>query len=129
MKAALVVAALLASLSACAASDTGVVTGGIEPCAAIGYPGEPHYAAGTVTVLTGQRRERSIGPGSWVEVLPTTVVAHEQVGVNAIFSFVLKPGDYVVEAHFPPPATVVPWIKVTVYAGQTLHADITNECK
>ena len=88
-------AALLASVSACAEPDIGVVTGGIDPCAAIPYASLPHYAAGTVTVLTGPVEQRSTGPGSWVEVLPTTVVAREQVGVNATFSFVLKPGEYV----------------------------------
>ena len=40
---------LLVAAAGCAGGNTGTVTGGIIPCAALGYPGEPHYAAGIVT--------------------------------------------------------------------------------
>jgi hypothetical protein len=80
---------LLIAMAGCAAGDTGTVTGGIIPCAALGIPGEPHYAAGSVTVLEGQIHWRTTGPGTSVQVFPTTVVVTEQVGVDTSYDFVL----------------------------------------
>jgi hypothetical protein len=119
---------LLVAAAGCAGGNTGTVTGGIIPCTALGYPGEPHYAAGIVTVLEGQLHMRSTGPGSSVAVLPTTVVATERVGVNDSHRFPLPPGDYILRAHFPPPANIEQWTAVTVRAGQTEHVDIPNTC-
>jgi hypothetical protein len=134
---ALVVAAVAVAVAAgCSSGNTGTVTGGIIPCAALFYSGEPHYAAGTVTVLEGQVHWRSTGPGTSEEVLPTTVVVGEQVGVDASYDFILGPGDYVLRARFPPPSfpvpsgsVIEPWVAVTVHAGQTEHIDIPNMCK
>jgi hypothetical protein len=119
---------LLAAMAGCSSGNTGMVTGGIIPCAALGFSGEPHYAAGTVTVLEGQVHWRSTGPGTSVQVFPTTVVVTEQVGVDASYDFILPSGEYVLRARFPPPANVEPSVSVTVRAGQTQHIDIPNTC-
>ena len=125
---ALGVAALAATTAGCATADTGTVTGGIIPCSALPVSGEPLYAAGTVTVLEGQVHWRSTSPGTSVQVLPTTVVVTEHVGVDTSYDFTLRPGDYVLRARFAPPATVEPSASVTVHAGQTEHIDIPNMC-
>ena len=131
----LVAVVLLAGLSGCAQPNGGTVTGRIEACQALGWPDAPEYAAGTVTVLQGSVTWRSTGPGTSVQILPTTVIAEETVGENSTYSFVLPPGDYVLQAHFPPPAMIVPGmaqiaptISIAPHAGEALHVDIPNEC-
>ena len=118
----------LMAMAGCSPGNTGTVTGGIIPCEALGIAGEPHYAAGTVTVLEGQIHWRTTGPGTSVQVLPTTVVVTEQVGVDTSYDFTLRPGDYVLRARFAPPANVESSVSVTVHAGQTEHIDIPNMC-
>ncbi len=103
-----------------AATAQGVVSGGVIPCAGIIEPGGPHYAAATVVVLRGPLN----GDGS----LPTTAVTKQTVGVNTSYRFVLDPGEYVLVAHFAPPANVLPRIGVTLTAGESLAVDIPNEC-
>ncbi len=93
-RATLVGAVFIGLLCGCAPPTTGTVTGGIAPCSALGAPGEPQYAAGTVVVLQGTIRRQSTGPGSWREILPAHVVTAESVGVNQTYSFQLKPGSY-----------------------------------
>ena len=119
---------LLIAVAGCSAANTGTVIGGIIPCAGIPYAGEPHYAAGTVSVLAGQIRWRSTGPGTSTIVFPTAAVVTEQVGVDASYDFALLPGDYVLRANFPPPANIEPWVSVTIHAGQTQYVDIPNAC-
>jgi hypothetical protein len=118
----------LMAMAGCSPGNTGTVTGGIIPCEALGIAGEPHYAAGTVTVLEGQIHWRTTGPGTSVQVFPTTVVVTEQVGVDTSYDFTLRPGGYVLRARFAPPANVEPSVSVTVHAGQTEHIDIPNMC-
>jgi hypothetical protein len=125
---ALGVAALAAAMAGCSPGNTGTVTGGIIPCSGLPLSGEPHYAAGIVTVLAGQIHWRTTGPGTSVQVFPTRVVVAEQVGVDTSYDFVLPPGDYVLRARFPPPANVEPSVSVTIHAGQTEHIDIPNLC-
>jgi hypothetical protein len=125
---ALGVAALAAAMAGCSPGNTGTVTGGIIPCSGLPLLGEPHYAAGIVTVLEGQIHWRTTGPGTSVQVFPTTVVVTEQVGVDTSYDFVLPAGDYVLRARFPVPRTIAPWVSVTVHAGQTEHIDIPNLC-
>ena len=118
----------LMAMAGCSPGNTGTVTGGIIPCEALGIAGEPHYAAGTVTVLEGQIHWRTTGPGTSVQVFPTTVVVTEQVGVDTSYDFTLRPGGYDLRARFAPPANVEPSVSVTVHAGQTEHIDIPNMC-
>ena len=103
-----------------APNGKGVITGGIIPCEGIPIPSGPRYAAGTVTVFKGHIASTG--------VLPTTAVAQESVAVNATYRFVLDPGQYVLQAQFPPPANVLPFASVTLRAGDNLGVDIPNMC-
>ncbi|MGO8687139.1 MAG: hypothetical protein ACLQT7_08155 [Candidatus Dormibacteria bacterium] len=128
MRVALAAVLLMASASACSGPTTGVVSGGIQPCSALAIAHEPRYAPGTVTVLRGEVGRRSTGPGSWSTVLPTQVVASQQVGLDATYTFALRPGAYVVVGRQAGLANAPRWIEVTVRAGQTVDADIPNDC-
>jgi hypothetical protein len=124
---------LAVSVSACGSPTPppgeGLVVGGIIPCAALGPPAGVWYAAGTVTVLEGVVTWRTVGPGSSAAVFPRTIAAQRTVTTNASYQFALAPGDYVFQAHFPPPANVSPFVSVTVRSGVTNHVDIPNMCK
>lgn len=102
----------------------GLVVGGIIPCWGYAPPSGVQYAAGTVTVLEGKMN----GPGTSVAVVPNVVAARETVAINGSYQFALAPGDYVLEAHFSPPAGITPSTSVTVKAGTTEHVDIPNTC-
>ena len=125
-------AALAAACSPFSSAPTGmaVVTGGIVPCSGLPpnlVPNLPKYSAGTVTVLRGKPYIRgNLG------YLPTEVVTRQQVGQNQTYRFTLRPGDYVLQAKFPPVNGVQPNIEpdtaLTLRAGQTLNRDIPNEC-
>lgn len=106
----------------------GLVTGGIVPCAALAAPNGEQYAAGTVTVLKGQVSWRTTSPGTSVVVSPKIVAAQATIATNASYQFGLAPGKYVLQAHFPAPATAVPFISITVTAGASEHVDIPNMC-
>ena len=125
--------ALLLGVSACGSPSPppgkGLVVGGIIPCAALGPPPGVQYAAGTVTVLEGVVTWRAVGPGTSADVFPHTVEAQRTVTTNASYQFALASGDYVFQAHFPPPANVSPFVSVTVRSGVTTHVDIPNMCK
>lgn len=106
----------------------GLVVGGIIRCAALAPPSGVQYAAGTVTALEGKMTWRSSGSGTSVAVFPKVVAARESVAMNGSYQFALAPGDYVLQAHFPPPANVSPFISLTVKAGTTEQVDIPNIC-
>lgn len=119
-------------LSACGSpsppAGEGLVTGGIVPCAALGPPNGEQYAAGTVMVLQGQISWRTTGPGTSVVVFPKIVAAQATLATNASYQFGLAPGKYVLQARFPAPANVMPFISITVKVGATEHVDIPNMC-
>ena len=107
-----------------------VVTGGIIPCS--GLPPDiatnlPYFAAGTVTVLKGRTHIR----GNQI-YLPTKVVARQDVGLNQTYRFALTPGDYVLQAKFPPRnglrPNVEPYTSVTLQEDQSVNRDIPNMC-
>ncbi len=130
MRITLLTVVLLACVSAaCSRPSTGAVSGGIQPCAAITLSGEPHYAAGTVSVLAGQVTWRSLGAGSWQARLPTRVVVSERVGVDATYSFTLVPGRYVLAGYQAGEEGSPRWVEVTVHNGETVDQDIPNTCK
>jgi hypothetical protein len=79
--------------------------------------------------LRGHVTWRTTGPGTSVAVFPKTVEAQQTVTKNASYQFALAPGDYVFQAHFPPPANVSPFVGVTVRPGITGHVDIPNMCR
>jgi hypothetical protein len=129
---ALLALVLAVGATACGSSTPppgeGLVVGGIIPCAALGPPPGVQYAAGTVTVLEGVVTWRNTGPGTSVAVFPTNVEAKQTVMTNASYQFALAPGDYVLQAHFPPPANVTPFVSVTVRSGVTNDVDVPNMC-
>src|SRR5438132_2351119 len=73
-------------------SAKGVVTGRIAPCMGLPIPDGPRYAAGTVFVLQGQVRWKSEGHGNYVDMLPSDVVARQDVATNQAYWFALEPG-------------------------------------
>jgi hypothetical protein len=111
-------------------SGNGLVVGGVDPCNGLAIaPQTEQYAAATVTVREGHISWVPAGPGSSTMVLPKVVSARQSVSTNGLYRFSLAPGDYVLEAQFPPPANVTPVTTVTVKSGATAIVDIPNECK
>jgi hypothetical protein len=107
----------------------GLVIGGILPCRGIAIAASaPRYAAGTVAVLRGQVGWKPVATGATVPVLPDAVVAQETVTENSLYRFELDPGQYVFQAHYDYPSVVVPFIAVTVKAGDIVRIDIPNNC-
>jgi hypothetical protein len=104
----------------------GLVAGGIVPCSGLPLPRGWRYAAGTVTVLAGQAAWPTVGSAP---AFPETVVATQPVQAGQTYAFTLHPGHYVLQAHLAPPATVVPWINVTVSANKLTRVDVPNICK
>ncbi|HEV3166015.1 MAG TPA: hypothetical protein VGZ22_18455 [Isosphaeraceae bacterium] len=106
-------------------TNMGLVTGGIIPCAGIPDPKGPHYAAGTVLVLTWY---------SGVDILQNTLlsqaeVTRQQVKLNQEYLFALPAGSYVLQGQFPPPGNVRPFVGVTLEADKAIKVDIPNMCK
>jgi len=135
MKAFVLAIALLLAAVGCGGTgsrttnDSAVITGGVIPCAGMPVPNGPHYAAGTVTVLRGQLSRQRTGYGVSATVFPKTVVAQQTIATDATYRFAVQPGHYVLDAHFAPPANVVPFVSTTVYAGEVVRLDIPNMCK
>lgn len=123
---ALSLACLAGLLGACgSAPSTGTVVGGVIPCSALlsSMVHLPKYAAADVVVLKGSARWGIHGA---VYPTPAVVVTSRSVAVNESYTFALPPGSYFIEARFPPPANVLPWVDVTVNAGQETHSDIPS---
>jgi hypothetical protein len=114
-------------ICACERSTTGIVVGGIQPCYGIAPQTPPGYAAGTVVVLRGVTTLKTAGPGVQQTVFPTETVTTALVRKDEQYRFSLPPGQYVLVAHLEA-ASVVPWVSVSVTAGQTTHEDIPNMC-
>ncbi|MGH7765757.1 MAG: hypothetical protein ACREOM_15200 [Candidatus Dormibacteraceae bacterium] len=124
-------AAALIAISLTAAAvippNRGIVSGGIRPCSALDNPNLEHYAGGTVTVLEGQVKWRSVpGTSDTADVLPSRAVARENVPTNGLFRFELDPGVYVLEAA--PPGDFGAYTTASVGAGDDLLVDIPNGC-
>jgi hypothetical protein len=106
--AAVIVAAI--SFAIPSAPTHAVVRGGIQPCAALPVPGLPGYSAGTAYVLQKGR-----------------VVASEKVGTDEMYTFVLGPGDYRLEATYPE-SNALSRTDFSVSAGDDIVLDAPNEC-
>ena len=122
-------AALLMVLSSAAflvPDGKAIVAGGIIPCSALPNPTLRHYAAGVVTVLKGQVTWKSAPQGNLQDVLPTTVIGEQRVGINATYRFVLEPGRYVVKAAKS--SDFGAYTSVVLQPGDDLHIDIPNVC-
>jgi hypothetical protein len=99
----------------------GVVRGGIVRCSGLYDPNAPYYEGGTVTALKGQVTWKRNRQGTLTDVFPTTRVAQQSVESDGRYSFLLGPGDYVLQAG---PGHV----GVTVQPGDDLSVDIPNMC-
>jgi hypothetical protein len=117
-------AAVATLLSCDALGNTGlkgVVRGGIVRCSGLYDPNAPYYEGGTVTALKGQVTWKRNRQGNLTDVFPTTRVAEQSVESDGRYSFLLEPGDYVLQAG---PGHV----GVPVQPGDDLSVDIPNMC-
>jgi hypothetical protein len=105
-----------------------VVTGGIIPCAGVAIQGGPRYSAGLVDVLRGEVAWKPMADGNSQAVFPEAVVAEQRVTTNGSYRFLLPAGRYVLQAHFAPPANIVPFREIAVETATTMRADIPNMC-
>ncbi len=105
-------------------TNMGLLTGGIIPCAGIPFPSGPHYAAGMVLVLRGVDVLQKSGP-----LISQAEVTRQQVTVNQGYLFALPAGSYVLQAQFPPPGNVRPFVGIAVEADKAIKVDIPNMCK
>jgi uncharacterized membrane protein len=112
---------LLSSVAFVVPDGKAVVTGGVVPCSGLDLPNGPHYAAGLVTVLRGKVTWISTDQGNIANVFPSGVVAQQSVGTNAMYRFVLEPGQYVLQAGYG-------YASVTLQPGDDLRIDIPDMC-
>jgi hypothetical protein len=113
------------------AARAGRVTGYIDACLGIYFPGAPRYAAGTVTALRGRETWRNIGDGDSLPQLPpaaTATAARRHVAAGQAFSFDLTAGQYALVARYDD-GNGRNIVNVTVTAGQVLHLDFPDICK
>jgi hypothetical protein len=111
-----------------AGAAAAVIIGGVQPCQGIISHSGPRYAEATVSLLRGKTSLQPAGQGMTRTVMPATLVARVAVATDQQYHFVVGPGDYVIEATFPPPANVVPWASVSVHSGETARKDVPNMC-
>ena len=84
----------------------------------------PQYVSGTVLALRGSIRYATTGK----TVVPTAVVARQQVPTGGEYDFHLPPGHYVIEHHYLG-GNVTTWVSVVLRSGITVHANLPNICK
>jgi hypothetical protein len=112
---------LLSSVAFVLPDGKAVVTGGVVPCSGLELPNGPHYAAGFIAVLRGKVTWRSTDQGNIANIFPSGVVAQQSVGTNAMYRFVLEPGQYVLQAGYG-------YASVTLQPGDDLRVDIPDMC-
>ena len=106
----------------------GDAVGRIEACSGLGYA-KPHYVGGTVLALRGVVRSVQTSPTTGRLVLPSDVIARQQVPVGGQFHFSFVPGRYVIDLPHYVRGNVGTWASVTVRSGETVHVDLPNRCK
>ena len=79
---------------------------------------------GTVLALGGVDVLQDSGP-----LISQAAVTRQQVKLNQGDLFALPAGSYVLQAQFPPPGNVRPFVGVTVEADKPIKVDIPNMCK
>jgi hypothetical protein len=111
------------------AARTGVVTGHLDACNALGIADPPPVTPGTVTVLRGKETWKPIGDSTFKRILPTTVVAREYISNNysQLFRFVLPPGQYILAGSYNHGNFTAPW-PISITAGKVLHQDVPDIC-
>lgn len=108
------------------------VSGGVMPCAGLQQPGPVVYAAANVTVFEGRVNWHAGPPGGpdLIDEMPSKVVATRTVGEGEKYSFVLQPGDYVIQAVYVPVNAdgAKPYVSTTLHAGDDVDLDVPNMC-
>ena len=107
------------------------ISGGVWPCQGLQMPGEPHYTAAKVTVLAGRVSwHQQPGNIEVVRVLPTQVVATQTVRDRGLFTFLLKPGHYVLDAQYLPlvEGAADAFTEVDLHRSDDLRVDIPDPC-
>jgi hypothetical protein len=105
----------------------GDVVGRIEACSGI-VPAKPQYVGGRVLALRGVVRWAQTSPTTSRLVLPSDVIARQQVPVGGHFHFSLVPGRYVIDLPHYASGNAATWASVTVRGGETAHVDLPNRC-
>jgi hypothetical protein len=128
---------LVLAMTACAAHHgnaatshvpQGTVIGRIDACSGDGYA-KPPYVGGNVLALRGVVRSVWTSATTGKLVLPTDIVARQEVPVGGQFHFRLPPGRYVIDLPHYAGGNVGTWASVTAHAGETVHADLPDLCR
>ena len=61
-------------------------------------------------------------------VFPGDVVAAVHVDDGSTCRLVLQLGTYVLRAHYDAPTQGIPWVGVTIHAGETAAVDVPGTC-
>jgi len=107
----------------------GSVTGYLDACSGVPrIPLASPYGFGTVTVLSGRIRWRSVAIGQWQESLPTTAVAKDMATPQLPFPFVLRAGRYVLMGNYGHGSNVFPTVPIVIKPGRSVRLNIPNQC-
>jgi hypothetical protein len=108
------------------------VTGGVMPCSGLPLPGHVHFAAAQVTLLSGKVtwHPGPQGGPTLIDQLPTEVEATQRVGADEKYTFIVKPGDYVIQAVYLPVNDdgAKPYVSTTLRSGDDVELDIPSHC-
>ena len=111
-----------------APSTHGVVTGHLQACRAIIYPGAPAYTSGTVTIYRGdvtwQLQPNS--PSLSFDIVPKVVVAKQKVGADGWYRFDLAPGHYLMDGTTGTGTSL--YVDFRIGAADERQIDIPNLC-
>lgn len=127
-----VLTSLMIVLSGCSPSDPiprgyGQVVGGIDACAAHVELHRPGFVAGTVRVFRGTVSETRTQSKGNTTVLPTDQVASTYVDKLRQYRITLKPGKYVLVAHYAK-SQIVSWVSVVIRRGMVTNQNIPSPC-
>lgn len=127
-----VLAGLMMVLTGCSAASPlpgrdGQVVGGIAACTGARELHRPGFVAGTVRVLRGTVSETPTQANGDTTVLPTDQVASAHVAKLQKYRFTLKPGRYVLVAHYAR-SNIVSWVAVLIRTGKVTNQSIPTPC-
>ena len=105
----------------------GQVVGGIAACTGARELHRPGFAAGTVRVLRGIVAETRTQSNGNTAVLPMDQVTSAYVAKLQKYRFALKPGRYVLVAHYAKSKNVS-WVSVVVRSGRVTNHSIPSPC-
>ncbi len=127
-----VLTGLMIVLSGCSAAHPiprgdGQVVGGIAACVGAPELHRPGFVAGTVLVLRGTVSETPTQANGNVAVLPTDQVASHYVSKLREYRFDLKPGRYVLVAHYAK-SNMVSWVPTVIRQAKVTKQSIPSPC-